>query len=314
MPPLLPPDPGLPALRGLAADGPETLLARLGLRLGRVEVTVLNHHPGSRCTLLASGETGRVVVKAFAGDVRAHVAVLDRLRSAGLAGGRPPTAPPLLGADAALRVLAIGVLDGPSTWELIDRGQGERAAALAAQWLHRMAALPPHATGTTYDVAALCHDGERWIRSIGRADTALAELAAERLAELAAHAPRRTAVRAIHGSFSPSHVLDLGAGPGVIDWDNAGHGPPEYDVGLFLASLWRGCGAGHARREQVALTSRALLSDVADLVDEEAVRWYEAACLVKLAKYLASRRPPAWRERAEALLARASLTPIAAMR
>src|SRR5207248_6109763 len=43
----------------------------------------------------------------------------------------------------------------------------------------------------------------------------------------------------VHGSLYAHHVLDLGDGPGLIDWQKSGQGPAELDAGVFLATLWR---------------------------------------------------------------------------
>src|SRR5205814_302431 len=100
-------DPALPALPSGRHDALAAALARLGLRGARI-VALLRHHAGSRCTLAVAVGTDRYVVMLFvdAAKVLALSAVHQVLAGAGLASGRGPTVPRLIGVDtdAALPV------------------------------------------------------------------------------------------------------------------------------------------------------------------------------------------------------------------
>jgi len=44
----------------------------------------------------------------------------------------------------------------------------------------------------------------------------------------------------VHGDFTPTNWVQNGHGPRVIDGEFSFFGPPEYDVGSYLAGLWLG--------------------------------------------------------------------------
>jgi hypothetical protein len=100
-----------------------------------------------------------------------------------------------------------------------------------------------------------------------------------------------------------NHVVDLGAGAGVLDWDGFGQGPPELAAGTFLATLARAAGAAPALRRPAAEAARAFRAAVACHLDPEALAWYEAGARVRNARHLCVRRPPGWAPRAARLLA-----------
>ena len=122
------------------------------------------------------------------------------------------------------------------------------------------------------------------------------------LPALEAKAPRATRHGLRHGSFSPSHLVDLGEGPGLIDWDSFCRGPLELDAGNFLAVLSR-IGIGmEGRRREADVSARTFRAGLSDLVRPNMLEWYRAAMLIKHAKYLSLRRPPRWKDRAAGLL------------
>src|SRR5207302_5712477 len=74
-----------------------------------------------------------------------------------------------------------------------------------------------------------------------------------------------------------------GRWPGVIDWQQFGQGPVEFDAGTFLATVWR-IGRKDARLEpEAARTEEAFLAGTAGLLNAQAVAWYRAAMLLRLA-------------------------------
>src|SRR5947207_6773704 len=99
-------DPALPALASGHHDALAAALARVGLRGART-VALLKHHPGSRCTLAIAVGTDRYVVKLFAdaAKVLALSAAHHVLAGAGLASGRGPTVPRLIGVDTDAALL-----------------------------------------------------------------------------------------------------------------------------------------------------------------------------------------------------------------
>ncbi len=247
-----------------------------------------------------------MVVKAYAEPPTQLVDLLGQLERQGLASGLAPSVAPLLDFRPELNLLVMGWLDGPAGRDLIAGGRGARAGELAASWTRRTAALDL-SLGEPFDPPAVLHDAARWVRDLGKASPELGLQAEDRVRALSTALPPRTSMGTRHASFSPSHVLDLGDGPGVIDWDSHHHGPVELEAGMFLASLVRLVSGRRRLAGEAAAADAALRSGVSDLVHPETLEWYRSAMLVKLAKYLSHRRPRRWRDRATELLSEARL-------
>src|SRR5256884_3425923 len=128
-------DPALPALASGHHDALAAALARIGLRGART-VALLKHHPGSRCTLAIAAGTDRYVVKLFAdaAKVLALSAVHQVLAGAGLASGRGPTVPRLIGVGPDAAPLVTGMYPPPAVPQPIERGGGGRGGRLAPPW------------------------------------------------------------------------------------------------------------------------------------------------------------------------------------
>jgi hypothetical protein len=304
-------DPMLPALRRLRRAGVASLLAPHGLTALDGELRCLNHHPGSRCTVLVPTAGGTVVVKAFAEDPVALVETVGALERAGLASGRAPSVPPLLAHDRELAFTVSPLWTGPSMRHLIRAGDGERAGVLAATWL-RAAAAAPVWPGRAYGPHTVLAEADAWPAILAAVDPGLDERVSAVLAGLRAAPPEGGPPVLLHGSFGPRHVLELPDGPGVIDLDNLGHGPIEIDAGMMLAALERLALA----RPHMGPSARAAIArfrdDIADLVDEEAVRWYRAGQLIRHAKRAATERTGAWEACMRALVDDAATLPAGA--
>ena len=101
-------------------------------------------------------------------------------------------------------------------------------------------------------------------------------------------APARTRAKEstpglVHGTLYARHLIDVGDGPGVIDWQQFGQGPAEFDAGTFLATIWR-IGQKEARlAPEAARTEEAFLAGTASQLNRSAVAWYRAAMLLRLA-------------------------------
>ncbi len=140
-----------------------------------------------------------------------------------------------------------------------------------------------------------------WAAGLRAADPALRFAAA-------ALPPRPTRARAVesppglvHGTLYARHLLDLGDGPGVIDWERFGQGPQELDAGTFLATIWR-IGLKHERlASEAKLAEETFVARTAGLLDTCAVAWYRAAVLLRLACKCA-RRHSDWLAHGHALL------------
>jgi aminoglycoside phosphotransferase (APT) family kinase protein len=235
------------------------LLRRRRLEPGGVvdDGLVVRHAPGRhRNLVLESGESGAALFVKQAREA-SDVARLEREGRvcAALAGADEAIArcvPRVVESDPAAGILVLELVRGSEDLRAHDArtsgvaaGVGERAGrALAA--LHR----------TSVDHAEPAEDP--WALAGHRpSPDALAELTpagaeAIRIAQRAELAPRLDEVRAswrasalIHNDLSCANVLvgagDDGAAVTLVDWELAGWGDPDWDVGSFLAaclSLW----------------------------------------------------------------------------
>ncbi len=301
---VLPRDSKIPALEAVAERGLEAAVRAAGVEGAPTEIELLKYHPRTRCTFRLVVGGREVACKAYAHDPEPLVTLLGRLEGEGLASGNPPTVAPLVAFDPTLRLIVTAWLSGPTGKELISAGAGSRAGELAAAWL-RAADRVEVDVGEQYGPSALLADTARRVEVLTGADETLGGLAAAELAALATDRPAERTRGVRHPSFKPSSILDLGEGPGLIDWDGFSQGAPELEAGMFLASLTRMAGGRRPRGAELAEAERAFRAGVRDLLDLSAVSWYEAAALVKLAARLARRQPDRWWERAHRLLRRA---------
>jgi Phosphotransferase enzyme family len=302
---VLPDDPGIPALRALAAEGFGRVLRRAGVSDDVEKVRLLRHQPG-RCTFEVTCGGRRVALKAYSPARAPALDLCKWLEGEGLASGRAPTVPPIIARSHSLGLLVMGWLEGVSGRDLIQGGRETRAGELAAEWLRAESGLTVE-LGRRYGPDAALQEVARWARKIVRVDSQLGAEASAVLARLRAARPPKGREGVRHGDFSPEHVLDLGDGPGVIDWDSFRRGALELDVARFLAGLsWLG-GERSDRVVRVAEAAASLNAGLDGLIDARTVAWYQAAVLVRLAKKLCREapRPPHWRVRARSLLAEA---------
>src|SRR2546427_1084416 len=296
----LPKDPGIPALRA-----PERLidaLGRTGVKLGpRVTFRILKHHLGARCTILMDSPTGRIVAKAYADDVSELAELMNRFAAAGLASGRPATPPPLIAVEPVLTVIVTAFLDERPCRDLIAAGLGPRAGELAAAWLNAVADTAIEA-GPRYGPADLVREAKEWVVRLSRSDNELGSRGADLIGMLSVRLPPNRKGGLRHGSFSASHVFDLGGGPGVVDWDGFRQGPAEFDAGRFLAGLSSLAAGRRHLAGEAERTARSFMSELGAIVDEESLAWWRAASLLRLAYYASVRRPRRWPERSARLL------------
>ena len=298
------PDPAVPGLAALAEGQLDPLLEAAGA-LPLLRVRVLKQHVGSRCTLVVTGRSSTVVLKLFERPPTELVALHVAFRRAGLASGTGPTVAPMLAESAAAAAIVTAFFSEPPCRDLIVNGAAERAALLAGTWLQVLARSGIRA-GSAYGSAEALLDTEGWRERLSRAIPELSARAGAVVRALQARPPAGSPPILAHGSYSASHVFDLGSGPGVIDWDGFRQAPPEFDAGRFLGGL-SSLAAGRRGVEQwAARAAQAFLESVAAMLDPWALTWYRSAALLRLAYYATIRRPKRWEERAERLLAEAA--------
>jgi hypothetical protein len=301
-----PDDPRIPALAAMREHGVAAVLRAAGVGFAGRELELAQHHPGLRCTFIASTGGERLVVKAY--PERTHPAavaeLLEGLKAHGLANGRGPTAPPLVAFHPPLSLLVTRWIEGASARELVARGEGSRAGELAADWLLAVSELELEA-GRLFGPERAVRDAGKSAATITGADAELGRQAAAVVEAMDAWWPRDGRVAVSNGSFRPKHVLDLVDGPGVIDWDGFRRAALELDGGMFLAGLAQ---LVQERPEAAAgadAAAAAFRLRLGGLVQERALGWYEAGALLRLAKYDSDPASPRWRARATTLVGRA---------
>ena len=152
----------------------------------------------------------------------------------------------------------------------------------------------------------MLHRGRKRGAALAAADPTLGIAATELIGTLARNQPKENAPRLVHGTLYARHIIDLGDGPGVIDWQRFGQGPVELDAGTFLATISR-IGLLDKTREAEALQAQeAFLAGTAGLLDIRSLAWHEAAMLLRLVGKQNRRHDDRWRERACALLGEAT--------
>ena len=305
----LPDDPALPALAAIRTAGLAKLCPSLGLDDRPVELLLCGYSPGQRATLEAQAGDRRVAVKVYADDPALEGALYRALADAGLGGDSGARVPALLAWERDLRVLVIGWLEGPTAHQLVKDWRGARAGELAARWLQRVASLPIK-LGPRLGAVQMLEKADDWVVTVTAADAALGTAAAALAGRLALTQPKEQAPHLVHGTLYARHVLDLGDGPGVIDWQRFGQGPVELDAGMFLATVAR-LGLYHEKLAgEVALAEEAFLAGTRGLFDERAVAWHRAAALLHLAarraRHPERHRSGGWLELVHALLGEAA--------
>lgn len=299
----IPRSPRIPVLDAIRTRGIRPVLASAGISRGAATTaTVLKQH-GTRCTLLVHAGDERLVLKAWDADPAPLVELLESLERHGLASGSGPTVAPLLGYDRSLAFVVQAWLEGRPAHELLASGAAARVGELGAAWLRAVWAAGVVA-GPQRGPREVLDDVRRRAAALGEAEPELAPLASAVVAALERAAPRRP-MRIVlqHGTFRSDQIVDLGDGPGVVDWDSFGRGAPEHDAGTFLAWLSYS-GTARSRRAaaaDAAAAARAFSAGL-DRLDGDALAWYRAAALLKFARHAARRHKPRRLRRAEALL------------
>jgi len=300
-----PDDRTLPAIEAMRTAALTGAIRVPGLGDGPVEFLLRGYSPGSRATFEARSGGCRVAVKAYAEDPAPEAALYEALAAAGLGGESDVRIPPLLAQERDLRVLVIGWLEGPTARDLVRSGQGRRAGELAARWFQRTASLPVK-LGPPLDAAQVLHRARDWAAGLVADDSALGTKATELAEILARTQPRESAQRLVHGTLYARHIIDLGDGPGVIDWQRFGQGPVELDAGTLLATISRIGLLDKTRESEAAQAREAFLAGTAGLLDGRSLAWHQAAMLLRLAGKQNRRHDDRWLVRAHDLLGEAT--------
>ena len=301
----IPGDPALPGLVAMRTLGLARAVPSLGLDDDRpVELLLRAHKPGAHATVEARRGCRRLAVKAYATDPALEAKLYEAFAAAGLVSDAPVRVPPLLAWERDLRLLVVGWLEGPTAHELLKHGQGDRAGQLAACWLQHARSLRV-TLGPPFGAAQMLRRARKWVGALRASDASLGAAAGTLAAMLERTEPKEDARRVVHGALHVRNIIDLGCGPGLIDWQRFGQGPAEVEAGTFLSSVWR-VGLDGALAGEAARGKEAFLVRTAGLLDERALAWHLGAALLCRANRLLSRRKGDWPARAHALLGEAA--------
>ena len=301
---MLPRDPKLPGLMAIHDRGLKAALPTLGLR-GQVDLVLCRYSEGKHATI--EGRCGGLhfAVKACDKNSAREAQLFRELGARGLApvsadGSFGVRVPHLLAWNPDLHLLATAWLEGTTVNQLIKDGQGERAGELASRWFRRTASLPL-ILGRCYDAPSVLERVAGWVVDLARADPMLGSAALSVARELSITPPPPSCPGLLHGALYARHILDTGAA-GLIGWDAYGHGPLEFDAGVFMATVWRIRLSQPDAAPAVARAEQAFLAGTAGRLAGSALAWYRAAAMMDVAHRLHKRAKHNWKARALALL------------
>ena len=276
----LPDDPALPGLRKIRTGGLAQVMSEPELELAALWMH--NYVPGSRATLEARVADRRFAIKIYADDPSDEAEVYRRLAVLGLAGDFGPRVPRLLSWDRDQKILVLSWLEGPSASQLVKDGKGRRAGELAVAWL-RAASGGDIRFGPPRGCGHLMYQAGASVGALTAADPLLGATAKRTAKVLVRTQPGEGTPHLVNSTLYARHILDMGDGPGVIDWQQFGQGPLEVDAGMFLATISRAALRHQEVADEATRAREAFLEGTRGLVDPNSLEWYWAASLLHLA-------------------------------
>jgi len=217
--------------------------------------------------------------------------------------GRFDFVPRPLGHDLPTRIYFQEERAGPALAELLGTDRALQLAQDAGRKLRRLHTSGlelPRRIGPRDLIARL----ERTARDLADLDRELGAEAARQVSRLKEHAPGEGAACTVHGDFHHGQIVATEGGAVLLDFDEAGQGAPELDLGNFLAH-------GEARQRRHLgqdlgldpVREHLLAGYDAPLPD---LGWYRSAALILLAARPFRELAPDWRGQSAGLLDAAS--------
>lgn len=300
-------DASIPALARAADAGYLNPLLARALNVPKVtllDVTVLNHKPGRRCTLLYDIEVGderRRVVGKYQRESRTALRQHERLHALNETPGVPPLPRALLATQDGLTLQRF--VNGTELRELAGKGD-LGPFAMAGEWLeclHRLPLIEGLSFKTrTHELAKV----ESWLTAVA-VEPSLADDATAlttRMVELASTLPAVTPVM-IHRDYYPANLIWDGTKVWGIDIDQIALGDPAVDVGSFIAQLEK-LALRTTGRIDAYEAEREVFLGAYGLADTPSLPFFMSYSFAKLAAAEVQRRRPDWRDIAAAFLQR----------
>jgi hypothetical protein len=286
-----------------------------GVPLEEVQVRVLRHHVGRRCTLEIGIRAGKdwhlLIGKIYRKDPSHVFHAMEGIRQAGFGPQEEFSIPQPLAYLAPLRLLLQERVEGPLAAEVLKTGDAHSRAAAAercARWLARFHTLAPKAGEVSYATEHLESGSmRRCSREIAKLGGPLADRAARLFQRLEHTVASLSAVemRPGHGSFSAAQVVLAEGRTVAFDWDQYHVADPAFDIGRFLGAMRRlalgELGSIRALDGPAEVFLRTYLA-VGPPGAAENLRFFEAAACLKWAKHNLSHQVPGWPEKTEAML------------
>ncbi len=310
-------DPGLPTLSEVF--DPATLGACLRRArpdrwgtIQSVELQILKHHPGRRCTFEIAVRTATgsdaLIGKVYASDRADVYRVMEELRRGGFGPEDEFSIPEPLAYIPELRLLLQERVHGPRAKEIFltadERGRAE-AAVRSARWLARFHAVAPR-SGPIVELTDQMDAVGRWSRTIARLGEPFASQARRLAKGLEDDAPSVNGRGrcAGHGSYNCNQIILTQHRTVTFDWDGYDVADPCRDVARFIVALQRlgfkylgSLGALAGAVDQFLKTYESVSPFAAANLS-----FYRALTCLRLAKYEANRPQCTFREGIEALL------------
>ena len=311
-------DPGLPTLPEVF--DPATIAEQLAWVLPAdwgsvqdVQLRIVKHHPGSRCTFEIAVRTARgersLIGKVYASDRSDVYRAMEAIRRSGFGPQHAFSIPEPLAYVPELQLLLQEKVEGPRAKLIFltaDEAGRAEASARAARWLARFHAIAPR-SGRVEDRGERRDAVERWSQRIGKMGESVASRArplGRRLAGIAA-SMRAGDVCAGHGSYDCHQIILADGRTVTFDWDSHDVADPCRDVARFVVALQRialkyaGAIGALDGAVEVFLSTYETLSPF----DVSAnLAWYRALTCLQLAKYEINRPVCTFPEGIEALV------------
>jgi phosphotransferase family enzyme len=245
MPGLIPDliDPQIPALRTVLDPGQlsKHLCRVLPGDLGVVEeIQVLQHHPGSRCTmnvtLQGTREKTELICKVYATDRSDVYRTMEEIIRAGFGPGSEFSIPQPLAYLADLHLLVQEKVKGALVTEIFektDEHERAKAAERCARWLANFHARGPRLGPALAPTKALLTS---WQHHLGRNNGPLADKARSLLQRLTVVAAVFDGAEmcACHGGFCHRQLVLADTRTVTFDWDSYCLAEPASDVAKFI--------------------------------------------------------------------------------
>jgi Phosphotransferase enzyme family len=282
-----------------------------------VQVQVLQHHLGKRCTvrigLCTTSGWHDLIGKVYAKDRPDVYAAMDALRNAGFGPDDEFSIPQPLAYVPTLRLLVQEQVHGTAAKTIfladVERRSGFSplvAAERSALWLARFQATAPQC-GPVFDARRHLMSLARWSSSVAALGGPFMDkscLLFKRL-DVAVAALSSSCLCASHGSYGPAHVLLAGDRTVTIDWDGYDVADPARDVARFVVALER-LALGRLGSIRALDTVAAVFEETYVAVGRPEVvaglPFYKAATCLQLAAYGVHHKVSHWREKVATML------------